>query len=101
MSGLFLLGLIVRELSAFFANWLVLNCPHLHYGGAVLLLSAFPEVGLSSLHCLPKIGLVDDVVAVKDGPRFVAANRHGYALGNSGPDHVPNSRPAEVVEDAA
>src|ERR1019366_7438180 len=68
--------------------------------GPWLLLSVIPEVGLSPLHGLPKVCLVHDVVAVKDGPRFVAANRHGNPLRDPSPHHVPNSRPAEIVEDS-
>jgi len=58
------------------------------------------QIRLSSLHCLPKISLIHDVVSIEDGPCFVAADRHGYSLGDACPDHVPNSGPAEVVEDA-
>ncbi len=59
------------------------------------------EVALSALHCFPKVGLVHNVVAVKDGSRFVAANGHCYALRDASPDHVPYSRPAEVMENAS
>ena len=41
--------------------------PHLYFA---------PQVALDSEHRLSKIGLVHDVVAVKDGPRFVTANCH-------------------------
>src|SRR5262249_1296054 len=39
------------------------------------------------------------VVAVEDASRPVARHRHGDPLGNSGPDHVPHRRAAEVVEE--
>ena len=59
-----------------------------------------PQIILSAPHGFPKIGRVDNVVAVKDGPRFVTTNRHCYALRDSRPNHVSYSRPAEIVEDA-
>ena len=90
----------VREMSAFRQKALVLSGPHLDHGGATDLLSAFPQIALCAPHGFPKIGLVHDVVTVKDGPRFVAADGHGYALRDARPDHVPYRRPAEIVEDA-
>ena len=45
-----------------------------------------------------EIALVDDVVAIKNRPRFVAADRHGYSLWNPMPNHIANSRPSKVME---
>jgi len=39
----------------------------------------------------------DDVVAVKDGARFVAGNFHGHPFGDAAVDHIPHGRPSEVM----
>ena len=52
------------------------------------------------MHSVPKIGLVDNVVPVKDGPGFVAADGLCYALRDSRPHHVRHSPPTEIVKDA-
>ena len=62
-----------------------MSSPHLGNGGAAGLLSTLPRITLRAMHGFPKIGLVHNVVAVKDGPRFVAANGHGNALRDSSP----------------
>jgi hypothetical protein len=59
------------------------------------------EVGLRALHCISEVCLVHDVVAIKNAARLVPADGHGYALGNSGPDHVANRGASEVMKQTA
>jgi len=74
---------------------------YLNHGGAVHLLIAFAKIGLGTLHGFPQIRLVNDVVPIEDGSRFVAADGHRYPLRNLGPDHVSDSGPAKIMENTA
>lgn len=47
------------------------------------------------------VPIVDDVVAVEDGPRLVPGDLHRHLLRDSGPDHIPNGRPPQIVEHQA
>lgn len=47
---------------------------------------------------LQVVGLGDNVEAVEDAPSLVAAPGHRHPLRNTCPDHIPDGRPAEVVE---
>ena len=50
---------------------------------------------------LDDVALADDVVALEDGTRPVAADGHGDPLRHAGPDEVPDPGAAEVVEEEA
>src|SRR5262249_34125908 len=53
------------------------------------------------LHChegLGDVGLVDDVVAVEDGTRLVAADPHGDRGVDTSPNEVPDTAPSKIVE---
>jgi len=45
-----------------------------------------------------QVSLIDDIVAVKDAPGFMAGNHHGYPLRDPRPDHVPYRYSSEVME---
>lgn len=57
------------------------------------------RLGLS--HGFSEIGFGNDVVAVEDSPRLVAADIHGDTLVNTGSDCVPYSCATQVVEHPA
>jgi len=65
---------------------------------AARLACPFAQIVLDALHGFPKIGLADNVVSVKDGPRFVSADRYCHALRDTCQVHVPSSRPPEIVK---
>src|SRR5580704_4444923 len=46
-----------------------------------------------------KVRLIDNVVAVKDAPRFVTRYSHGYDFRHSPPNHVPHRRTTHVVKE--
>jgi hypothetical protein len=66
----------------------------------VWLLRAILQVALSPVHCFPQVSLINDVVAIKDSPRFVPTDSHGNSLRDTSADHVANGCPAKIVEDA-
>src|SRR6516162_5017122 len=45
-----------------------------------------------------QIGFVDDVIAIKNSSRLMAADRHRHSLGNAATNHVANGRAAKIVE---
>src|SRR5438445_4315040 len=49
--------------------------------------------------CVDEVGLAHDVVAVKYSSCLVTGDRHGYAFGNSSPNHVSDCRAPQVMED--
>jgi hypothetical protein len=49
---------------------------------------------------IPQISVAHDIIAIKNAASLVAAHFDGDALWNAGTDHVPDSRPSEVVRDA-
>src|SRR5262249_5901048 len=49
--------------------------------------------------CLPEVPLINDVVAVEDRPRPMAADLHGDRHVNPRPHHVPHSCSTEVVQE--
>src|SRR5262249_31200305 len=51
-------------------------------------------------YSLSKVIVAGDVVAIEDCPRSVSANRHRHCLANTRADHVPDSRPSQVVKQA-
>jgi hypothetical protein len=73
----------------------------LHYRRARLALAVVLQVVLDPLHRVSQIGLVDNVVAVENRASLVAADGHCYPFGHASAHHVANSRPAQIVEDAA
>src|SRR5262245_1062643 len=48
---------------------------------------------------LPEIMLADNVVSVEDSAGSVAADLHGNSLRDSGPDHIANCRPSQIVKE--
>src|SRR5437762_6191038 len=48
---------------------------------------------------LTEVTLGDDVVAFEHRAGLVAGDHHGNAFGNTGPDHVPDGRPPEIMEE--
>src|SRR5581483_768214 len=53
---------------------------------------------LNFLRSFHEVRFAHDVVAVKYGPRLMAANRHCNPLGNTPSNHVPYRAAAKVVE---
>src|SRR5436309_8357856 len=53
---------------------------------------------LNLLCSQPQIRAGHDVVTIKNVARFVAADRHRYALRHTAPDHVAESRAPKVVK---
>src|SRR5206468_9594555 len=49
---------------------------------------------------LPKVFVAGDVVAIKDCPRFVSADRHRHSFTHASTNHVADSRPPQVVKHA-
>jgi len=62
------------------------------------LLGSF-EVGGQSLAGREEFLFVDDVVAIKHRPRFVARQQHGNPFRHSGPDQVPRGGAAAIVQE--
>jgi hypothetical protein len=58
-------------------------------------------VSLFLFCCLFKVLMTDNVVPVKNVLGLVPSDRHGNALGNSEPHHVPYCCPSEIVVDLA
>ena len=44
------------------------------------------------------IGLVRDVVLLKNAPRSMTGNLHDHRFGDPGPPQIPNCGPAQVME---
>jgi hypothetical protein len=51
-------------------------------------------------HSLPKVFVAGDVVAIKDCPSFVSADRHRHSFTHASTNHVADSRPPQVVKHA-
>src|SRR5262245_37343980 len=49
---------------------------------------------------LSEVIVAGDVVAVKDCPRPVSADRHRHGLPHTGSDHIPNPGPSQVMKHA-
>lgn len=58
-------------------------------------------VAAESLGGFPEIPLTDDVVAFEDRACLVPTDLHGHALRDASPDHVPDSRAPQIVEESA
>jgi hypothetical protein len=50
---------------------------------------------------VPQISIADDIIAIEDATSLVAAQSHGHAFRNAGPDHVADGSSPEVVRNAA
>src|ERR1019366_6896419 len=66
----------------------------------LLLPNALQEL-LRLLHRAPQVIFAYDVVPVENRAGLVAAHGHGYALGNTGADHVPYCCSSEIVKKPA
>jgi hypothetical protein len=62
------------------------------------LLRAILQVALTPVHRFPQVSLINDVVAIKNGPRFVPTDRLGDSLRDISADHIANGCPAKIVE---
>jgi len=58
-------------------------------------------VCLSRSQSLALIAFIVDVAAVEHGTGLMPRNAHGNRLRHSGPHHVANSRPPEIMENPA
>jgi hypothetical protein len=57
------------------------------------------QVFVAALDGSDQVGLGDDIVAVKDASRFVAAERHRDALRNAAADHIADAGPTQIVDE--
>jgi hypothetical protein len=48
--------------------------------------------------CFLQITIIGDVVPVKNGSGFVPGYFHGHVFGDSGPNHIADSRAAKVMK---
>jgi hypothetical protein len=62
-------------------------------------LSASLDALFYARYGLSEVGLVDDVVALKDRPGPVPRDGHGDLFGDAVPEHVADSRPSQIVEE--
>src|SRR5712672_1784776 len=60
--------------------------------------AAFRGAGFDLLHCIAQVVLLDDVVAVEDGPRAVARHPHHHRFRHSAPARVGDEAASQVVE---
>ncbi len=64
---------------------------------AWLFLTDRAQVGWRALHCIAKILLAHDVVAIKNTARLVATDSHGDPLRYACADHVANRSAPKIV----
>ncbi len=81
----------------------IADCPRI-VPDSVLLAPRFPhtlldQIGFKLACGIFKVAPGDDVVALENGPRFVARDRHGYTLGNAGAHEIADPCPPEIVEE--
>src|SRR5712692_9141886 len=66
--------------------------------GFMVLTIACVEVP-NTLGRVTEVALGHDVVAFEHGPGLVPGDHHGDAFRDAGPDHVPDGRPPEIMEE--
>ena len=58
------------------------------------------QVGRQALAGREEFLLIDDVVPIKHGPRFVAGQQHGDPFGDARPNQVTRGGPSAIVQEA-